>query len=119
MTDRQIAASVFFGRKITLWPLDQDSVHGYVAGMDRFNIFMLVPRDDGTIEQYIVHKGSTPLIELHMEKTVDTEPQPLRRELKKIIFPFRRRIVIQFYPNMPVPTGPDDDSSADVDPAVR
>lgn len=109
MSDRQIAACVRFGRKITCWILDHDEIEGYVGGMDKFNYLILVPNyaamDDLTqgplVEKYLVHKGSTPLIELHDSPTLDEEPRQIRDELMPIVRPFRNRVMAEFYPEVP------------------
>lgn len=102
MSDRQIAYSVRFGRKVTFWIVEHDEICGYVAGMDKFNYFVLVPGDDPLlpVEKFLVHKGSTPLIELHPDTTYDSEPDAIRDQLRKIISPFRNVIMSNFFPDV-------------------
>lgn len=106
MSDRQIAATVRFGRKVTLWPVDQDPISGYVAGLDRYTFFVLVPNnaqdpnpEQPVLRKYLVHKSGT-LIELHDESTLDAEPEAIRDALRKIIMPFRTKIMDDFYPDV-------------------
>lgn len=108
MTSKQIAASVRFGRRVTFYVLDYDPVTGYVAGMDKFNYFVLVPSNP--IEKKLIHKGNSPLIDLHDESTLDDEPEPVRTELRKIISKFRNKIMTEFYPDVPrgAPSSPED-----------
>lgn len=107
MSDKQIAASVRFGRKVTFWPLDLDPITGYVAGMDRYTYFVLVPNPDHephsnvqVLRKYLVHKSGT-LIELHDESSIDLEDEPFREELRKIVVPFRTKVMDDFFPDVP------------------
>lgn len=101
MSDRQIAATVRFGRKITIWPVDQDEVTGYVAGVDRFNYFLLVPDAEQplVVHKFLVHKAGA-LIELHDSSTLDREPEELRDQLRRIIVPFRVKIMETYFPEV-------------------
>jgi hypothetical protein len=111
MSDRQIAATVRFGRKITCYVdmYDHDPITGYVGGMDRYTYFVLVPNpdhdrhdpdtDEPVLRKYLVHKGGT-LIELHDESTLDAEPEPFRTELKKIITKFRTKVMDEYFPDV-------------------
>jgi len=110
MSDRQIAATVRFGRKVTLVPIDHDEMTGYVAGVDRYMIFLLVPQDededegewlsDSPVAKWLVHKSGT-LILLHDESTLDREPEEIRDLLRKIIVPFRDKVMDEYYPDVP------------------
>lgn len=110
MTDRQIAASVRFGRRITATLSDfEEPISGYIAGMDRYNYLVLVPHSDGHIEKLLVHKGNAALIELHDESTIEHED--LRDDLLAIVRPFRRAVMSQFWPDVAARSGdtsPDD-----------
>lgn len=102
MSEKQIAASVRFGRKVTFCPFDNEPVTGYVGGWDRYNYFVLVPDDhraNGSLQvgKYLVHK-SVPVIRLHDESTFDREPPDVLEELKNIMAKFKTYVQDSYYP---------------------
>ena len=102
MSDRQIAATVRFGRLVTFWPVDHNALTGYLAGMDRYSYFVLVPGregDDPPVRKFLVHKSGT-LIELHDESALDGESEEVRQILRQIITPFRTKIMEDYYPDV-------------------
>jgi hypothetical protein len=103
MTTRQIAATVRWGRKITFCPLDQDRITGYVAGIDREMLLVLVPRYnrehdyEPVVDKYLIHRGSTPVMELHDDNALEREEEPFGSEIRNIVAKFRKRIMTEFY----------------------
>lgn len=100
-TEKQILWAVKYGRKCTFNVFDFGSITGYVAGMDRYNYFV-VWIDDDRIRQALIHKGSTPVVELHADATLDTEETDLlRQKLLDIISPFRGHVLKQYFHQAP------------------
>ena len=110
MSDRQIAATVRFGRLQSPFLAGRATlaeITGYLAGMDRYSYFVLVPGrggDDPPMRKFLVHKSGT-LIELHDESALDNEVEEIRQELRKIITPFRTKIMEDYYPDVQRHTG--------------
>lgn len=87
-TLRQVALSVRLGQRVTAFVPHgvEDRVIGYLAGWDPERWFILQPEADG-VRQKLVNRVDTPVLEIHMERTYDTEP--LRPEMEAVIVHFR------------------------------
>src|SRR5664279_3700551 len=87
VTDRQLAASVRLGRKITVTNPNLSAVPltGYVSGWDEKSIFLAVPCEDGTIRKLLVNRDFIAGIELHDASTMATEPPAIRPKLNDLI----------------------------------
>lgn len=102
MTDRQLAASMRFGRKVTLETpeLRSQSVTGYVMGFDD-NVRLAVPRqtEDGTwvIDNRAVNRDYIASYDFHNESTMSAEP--VAAILEKMVKKPRDKVVAQYFPD--------------------
>lgn len=94
--ETQIRATVRYGRKCTFYPVDSTEVTGYVGAMDSDSYLVLEVLED-KVSQRLIH-GSCPRIDLHIDMTLDAEPERIRKKLLEIIGPFRRRIAKENQP---------------------
>lgn len=101
VTDRQLAASVRFGRKITISSpeIDDSPLTGYVAGFDDETIFLAIPQyEDLSLRKILVHRDAYTTIELPDESTMKAEPYGIRTQLDQMITKFRERILEDYFP---------------------
>lgn len=79
-SEKQIYASIRYGRRCTFHLAGQEPVTGYVAGIDRYN-YVVLSHQDGKLRRCIIHKTLTSPIELHEEDTLGDEPEDLQAQL--------------------------------------
>lgn len=92
VTLTQAARSVKLGQKVTAFVRhgDEDRVTGYLAGADDECWFILQPEVNAyRFRQILVNRRDAPVLEIHIERTYDREPLPLRREMERIVVHFR------------------------------
>lgn len=94
--DKQLVFQVKYGRKVTFSTMVED-VTGYLAGWDRYSWFVLEVTEQGEVRHRVIYKGaSTPLLELHKEPTFEKEPLPVLEELRRIVIPFRSKLLDEY-----------------------
>jgi hypothetical protein len=99
MTDRQLAAAVRYGRRVTCYcPELDDDVIGYVMGFDAKNILVAVPPAEGNeIETVIRNRDYIAGIDID-DKTLMSKER-LAEDLERMIVNFRRWVMNEFFPN--------------------
>ncbi len=102
VTNRQLAASVRFGRRITISSPDLDEgepLSGYVAGFDDETIFLAVPQDNNQLRKLLIHRDGYSHIELPDISTMKTETEIVRQQLTSLLGKFRDRIIAGYFPD--------------------
>lgn len=87
MSDKQFAAQVAYGRKITFEMLYDASLTGYLAGIDAEYFLVLVPVDGG-ITSHLLRREASHRQVLHSQSTLESEE--CFPALENIIGPFRK-----------------------------
>jgi len=101
VTDRQLAASVRFGRKITVVNHDFSDVplSGYVSGWDDENIFLAIPVSNGTIRQVLINRDFISGIELPDITTLSSEAPNVRAQLEALFRKFKKSVIEEYFPD--------------------
>lgn len=86
MTLSQLGRTVLRGQRITVWLPEGEDVTGYLAGMDD-DCWLILDPEGEQLRQYLVRKPTSPVLEIHAERTYAQEP--LHREMEVIIVHFR------------------------------
>lgn len=98
MTNRQLAAAVRYGRRVTLYCPDLESdVVGYVMGFDEDNVLVAVPNGDGAIETPIRHRDYIAGIDVDRNTLMTQES--LAVELEQMVVNFRKWIMNEYFPD--------------------
>lgn len=108
MSTKQLAYSVLHGKKVTATCTTGQTESGYLAGMDDYHWFVLVP-DGSNVRQVLVHK-TAPHVEISTAPTYDDEDGDLLRVMEPIIRPFRDKLS-ERYQQRPVRGLPPDERS--------
>lgn len=105
MTDRQLAASVRFGRLVTLLcpdlTVDEERLTGYVCGFDRDNIRLAVVVPTGSGQAYLrnVLRSRAYVAGIEISDISTRSSEVLAAELEQIVKRFRDRVLEEYYPD--------------------
>lgn len=86
MSRKQLTRTVLDGRKVTMSFPSQESLTGYLCGMDDFHWLLVTPE----VKKHLVHKGAPQTVSLHDEPTYEQERQ--RESLEAVVEPFRTHL---------------------------
>ena len=102
---RQLAASVRFGRKVTITApeFDKEPITGYISGWDDEFIFVAVPAPltPKKLRKRLVHRDAISGIDLHDDSTMSAEKPDVRAALEQIIGRFREIVIENYFTRRP------------------
>lgn len=84
LSTKQLARTVMDGRRVTFRVGTDEAFTGYLCGMDDFHWMIVTPM----AEKYLIHKASTPAVQISDESTYSSEI--CHRQLEEVVGPFRR-----------------------------
>jgi hypothetical protein len=93
-SDKQLYATVRYGRRCTFHVAGQDPIEGYVVGIDRYTYVVLATQGHGfAYRRCIIHKATASPIWLHEQATLDDEPEDVQLQ----IAPFRKWVLSNIF----------------------
>lgn len=87
MTEKQLGNSVVHGRQITFAITGNDSITGYLGGLDNDSFLVLVA-EKGGVRPHLICRRSSPFQELHPASTLSEELH--LTSLEAVLTPFRK-----------------------------
>ena len=89
MSSKQMARAAVNGSRLSFRFGPDDTLHGYLVGMDDFHWFVaevIHPANGGepTIETHLVHKGSAARVRFHRNAFLTDEDQAIQAEVQSI-----------------------------------